>query len=130
MSKVILFRIIHARNQITKLFIVPWNACYYEELEPVEIQNTKTSTAFLKIGKYLEKENWRQFDLTSKFIFFRIESMFCEPILKNTIQCSQYLSSSFSIYLHHLVFIFIIQYFPSLFIISILSIYVHSLLNK
>ena len=33
---------IHAQNQITKLFTVPSNTCCYEELEPVEIQNTNT----------------------------------------------------------------------------------------
>ena len=62
MCKIILFRIIYAPNQVTKLFIALWKSCHYEELEPVETQNSKTSTAFLKKGKYLEKEklNWCQ----------------------------------------------------------------------
>ena len=65
-----LFRITHARNQITKLFTVPWNAYYYEELEPVKLQNNKTSRTFLENGKHLEKQKINLFDLTSKFIFF------------------------------------------------------------
>ena len=50
--------IIHARDQVSKFFNVPCNPCYYEELEPVEIQNAQTSTAFLKEGKYLEKQKF------------------------------------------------------------------------
>ena len=53
----------------------------------------KSWTAFLKIGKDLEKEKVNLSDLTSKFIFFRIESMFCEPFPKNTNQYFQYLPS-------------------------------------
>ena len=71
------------------------------EIRAREIQNTKTSTAFWKIVKHLEKEKVNLSDLTSNFIFFRIESMFCEPFPKNTNQYSRYLPSSFSIYLHH-----------------------------
>ena len=117
MCKIILFRIIQARNQITKLFTVTWNACYYEELEPRKLQNTKTSTTFSKISKHFKKEKVNLSDLTSKFILFRIESMFCKTFPKNT---SQY----FSIYLHHSVFTLIIhhQYFlylPSYIIIQI-----------
>ena len=51
----IIFRIIHARNNISKLFLllekngigVVWNWSYME-LEPTEIQNTKSSTSFLR----------------------------------------------------------------------------------
>ena len=53
-----LFQIIHARNQIAKLFIARWKSCHHVELEPAETQNTKTSTSFLKKGKYLEKEKF------------------------------------------------------------------------
>ena len=53
-----LFKIIRARNQIKKLFIAPRKACHYVELEPVETQNAKTSTASLKKGEYLEKESF------------------------------------------------------------------------
>ena len=101
MCKIILFRIIQARNQITKLFTITWNACYYEELEPRKLQNTKTSTTFSKISKHFKKEKVNLSDLTSKFILFRIESMFCKTFPKNTSQYSQYLLSSFSIYLNH-----------------------------
>ena len=94
MCKIILFRIIQARNQITKLFTVTWNACYYEELEPRKLQNTKTSTNFSKISKHFKKEKVNLSDLTSKFILFRIESMFCKTFPKNTSQYSQ-------LYLHH-----------------------------
>ena len=90
----------------------------------MEIQNTKTSTAFWKIGKHLEKDN------VNNFIFLRIESMFPEAFPKNTNQYFQHLTSLFSNYIHHSVFTFIIQYLPSSFIISILSIYLHSLLDK
>ena len=76
----------------------------------MELQNTKTSTTFLKIGKHLEKEKVNLSDLTSKFFFFRIESIFCKPFPKNTNPYSQYL--------------------PSSFIISILTTYPHSLLDK
>ena len=84
----------------------------------MEIQNTKTSTAFLKIGKHFEKEKGNLSDLTSNLFFFKIESMFSEPFPKNTNQYSQYLPSSFSNYIHHSVFNFIIlhqysQYLPS-----------------
>ena len=34
MCKVILFGIVHAWNQIKKLFTVPWNTSYYEKLDP------------------------------------------------------------------------------------------------
>ena len=60
MCKIILFKIIRARNQIKKLFITPGKACHYVELEPVETQNAKTSIASLKKGKYLEKESFWQ----------------------------------------------------------------------
>ena len=53
-----LFRIAHAQNQITKSFITPWKACQHKELDSVETENTKTSTASLKRGKYLEKERF------------------------------------------------------------------------
>ena len=97
MSKIIFHtRIIHTWNQIIKLFAVPWNTCYYEELEPGEIQNIKTSTAFLKIGKHIEKEKVNLSDLTLKFIFFKIESIFCEPFPKN-------IKSILSVYLHSLL---------------------------
>ena len=36
---------------IGELFSAPWRTCRYTELEPVEIQNAKTSTALLKIGE-------------------------------------------------------------------------------
>ena len=105
-----LFRIIHARNQFTKLFTVPWNACYYEELKPVELQNIKTSTTFLKIGKHFKKGKVNLSDFTSKFIFFRPESMFWEPFPKNTNQYSQYFHHSvFTFIIHHQYF----QYLPS-----------------
>ena len=67
---------IHAQNQITKLFTVPSNTCCYEELEPVEIQKYQYFDNYLKKGKHFEKEKVKISDLTSKFIFFRIESMF------------------------------------------------------
>ena len=101
MCKIILLRLIHSRNQITKPCTVRWHSCYYEELEPVELGNTKTSTKFLMIGKHLKMEKVNLSDLTSKFFFFRIESMCCEPFPKNTNQYSQYLPSSFSIKLHN-----------------------------
>ena len=102
MCKIILFRIIHTQNQIKKFLL------FLEThlLEPVAIQNAKTSTAFLKIDKDLEEENVNLSELTSEFIFFRIESMFCEPFSKNTNQYSQYLPSSFSIYFHPLTSVF------------------------
>ena len=53
-----LFRITHVPNQITKLFIAPWKTCHYLDLDPVETQNAKTSTAFLKRGKYFENESF------------------------------------------------------------------------
>ena len=56
MCKIILFRIFHARNQITKLFIAPWKTCHYIKLERVEIQKTKTLTVFFLKSKCLEKE--------------------------------------------------------------------------
>ena len=58
MCKIILFKIIRARNQIKKLFIAPGKACQPVETQPVETQNTKTSIASLKKGKYLEKESF------------------------------------------------------------------------
>ena len=65
--------------------------------------------SFLKIGKHLEKEKVNLSDLKSNLIFFRIESMFSKPYPKDTIQYSQYLPSSFSNYIHHSVFTFIIS---------------------
>ena len=53
--QIILFRIIYAQNQITKLSITPLNACHYVELESLETQNAKSSTAFFKRGKYIQK---------------------------------------------------------------------------
>ena len=58
MCKILLLKIIHASNQIKKLFIAPGKACHYVELEPVETQNAKTSIASLKKGKYLEKKRF------------------------------------------------------------------------
>ena len=55
--------------EVLLLFTVPWNTCYYVELEPVEVQSTKTSTIFLKAGKRLQKEKLNLFDLTSKLFF-------------------------------------------------------------
>ena len=52
----ILFGIIDARNEITKLFLAAWKTCHCVEFECVETQNAKTSTASPKRGKYLEKE--------------------------------------------------------------------------
>ena len=72
MCKIILFIIIHLRNQVTKLFVA---LCHYLELDPVETPNTKTSTAFLKKGKYLKKERFfvNLYDLMSKFIFSELK---------------------------------------------------------
>ena len=53
-----LFRIAHAQNQITKLFISPWKGCQCKELDSVETENAKTSTASLKRGKYIETESF------------------------------------------------------------------------
>ena len=81
MCKIILFKIIRARNQIKKLFITPGKACHYVELEPVETQNAKTSTTSLKKGKYLEKKRFGNLsDLMSNF-FFRTESILCKSFL-------------------------------------------------
>ena len=80
-----------------KIVYCSLKTCYYEELEPVELQNIKTSTTFLKLGKHFEKQSVKLSDLTSKFFFFRIESIFCEPFPKNNYQYFHYLPSSFSI---------------------------------
>ena len=67
-----------------------WEVCHYVKLEPVEIQNAKTSTVSLKRDKYLEK------DLMSMFIFSELKAFFANLFSKD---------SSFSIlriYLHHL----------------------------
>ena len=45
-----------ARNKIGKLSTAPLRTCDYIELELSEIQNAKTSTAFLKRGEYIENE--------------------------------------------------------------------------
>ena len=109
--KIILFKTIHARNQITKLFTVPWNTCYYEELEPVELQNTKTSTAFLEIGKHLKKGEGKPVWFDVKVLFFlELKACFANHFTKIQINI-------LSIYLHHSAFTFIIhnhysQYLP------------------
>ena len=97
MCKITLFRIIHARNQITKTFIVPWKTCRLVELEPVEIQNAKNLTSFWNKDKYIEKKKVlaNLSDLISNFIFFKVESMFCEPCPKETNQYSYYWPSWF-----------------------------------
>ena len=82
MCKIILFRIINAQNQIAKLFTVPWNTFYYEELEPVELPNTKTSTTFLKIGKHLGKEKVNLSDLTSECFFSELRACFASDFPK------------------------------------------------
>ena len=66
-------------------------------MEPVEIQNAKTSTAFLKKGRYLEKEKFlaNLSDLMSKFIFSELKTCFANPFPKRLI-------SILSIYLHDL----------------------------
>ena len=51
---------------------------------PVEIQKAKTSTVFLKEGKYLEKERIliNLSDLMSKFIFSELKACFANPFPK------------------------------------------------
>ena len=106
MCQIISFRIIQDRNQIIKLLTIPWNTCYYEELEPVEILNTKTSTTFLKIGRHFEKEKVDLSDLTSNFTFFSdLKACFANAFPK-------ILVSILSIYFYHSVFPFITQYLP------------------
>ena len=46
------------QNKIAKLFTDYFRTCRYIELEPTEIQNAKTSTAFLKRGEYIENEKF------------------------------------------------------------------------
>ena len=50
-------------------------------MEPVEIKNSKTSTAFLNKGKYLEKEDFliNLSDLISKFIFSELKTFLEKP---------------------------------------------------
>ena len=45
-----------ARNKIGKLSTASLRTCDYIELELSEIQNAKTSTAFLKRVEYIENE--------------------------------------------------------------------------
>ena len=73
MCKTILFRIVHAQIQL--------------ELETVQTQYAKISTASFKRGKYLDMANFlvNLSDLMSKFTIFRIESIFCKPFLKRLI---------------------------------------------
>ena len=67
------------------------------ELEPVELQNAKTSTAFLKKGKYIKKEKFlvNLSDLISEVLFPELKACFANPFPKR-------LMSILSIYLHHL----------------------------
>ena len=87
MCKTILFRIIYSRKKITELFIAPLKACHYVELEPVEIENTNTSTAFLKKDKYLDNEKFlvSLSDLMSEFIFSELKVFFATPFSKRLI---------------------------------------------
>ena len=63
----------------------------------MEIQNVESSTAFLKKGKYLEKERFlvNLSDLMSKFILSELKAFFANPFPKRLISIP-------SIYLHHL----------------------------
>ena len=56
-------------------------------MEPVQMQNTKTLTAFLKKGKYLENENLlvTLSDLMSKLIFSEFKASFANPFQKRLI---------------------------------------------
>ena len=111
MCKIILFRLIHSRNQITKPCTVRWHSCYYEELEPVELGNTKTSTKFLMIGKHLKMEKVNLSDLTSKFFFSELKVCVANHFPKILI-------SILSICLHHSVLNFIIHHQYSTFLPS------------
>ena len=105
MNKIILFRIIHARYQTIldnalvishlSLFMAPWKSCHYVELDPVETHITKTSTAFLKGGKYLESEKFlvTLSELMLKFIFSELKLFLAKLFWKR-------LNSILSIYLH------------------------------
>ena len=123
-----LFLGLHVQNNIIQnnLCAKPNHKIVYCSLKSMLLRGIRARGAtkyenfdnFLKIGKHLEKEKVKLSDLKSKFIFFRIECMFCKLFPKNTNQYPHYLFSSFSIYLH------------SVFIISIFRIYLHSLLDK
>ena len=64
----------------------------------MEIQNTNTSTAFLKKGKYLDKEKFlvNLSDLMSEFIFSELKIFFATPFSKRLInKYSLYIPLSF-----------------------------------
>ena len=84
MGKITLIRISHAQTQIAKLVIASWKSCHYVELEPVESQNTKTSTAVSKKGKHLEKEKFlvNLCELMAIFFLSRIEIIVIKTFLK------------------------------------------------
>ena len=58
--------------------------CQYIELESAEIQNTKTSEAFLKRGESIENE-WLLLKLSDMKVFFRIEGILSKTFLKKAI---------------------------------------------
>ena len=71
------------------------------KLEPAEIQNAKTLTAFLTKGKYLEKEKLlvNLSDLLLKFTVTELKACFVNPSQKRVI-------SFLSIHFHQLTFLY------------------------
>ena len=55
------------------------------QLEPMEIQNAATSTAFLKKGEYLQNEEFLLNLPDIKVYFFRTESILSKTFLKKAI---------------------------------------------
>ena len=69
------------------------------ELKPKQMRNDKTSTSFLKRGKYLENERFLLHLSDIKVYFFQIESIPSKIFLKKTISVT-------TICLHHLQDVF------------------------
>lgn len=66
------------------------------ELKPIEIQKSKTSTTFLKRGKYLKNKSFFCFTyVISKFIFSKLKAFPVKPSLK---RLSASLAFTFIIY--------------------------------
>ena len=67
-----------------RLSFVSEGTCQYIELESAEIQNTKTSEAFLKRGESIENEKLL-LNLSDIKVFFRIEGILSKTFVKRTI---------------------------------------------
>ena len=86
MCKIISVRIIHARNQITKLFIFFLKIVSAGRIEACGDTKYQNFDSFFEERKNLEQKKFlvNLSDLMSKFLFLRIESIFYKPFPKKT----------------------------------------------